>query len=555
MAFIASFAGVPLNLAGANDPKPPADIEAVMEKMDTLRQGWPGSPLASAAFGAQPRSRKPKLGTLFDPAGAGRHAVAYFLATQQRLDAIRKVLDALKGGSGQVNLTTGGASVPTADSAGSRPPGDYLYQPLRLETAQGYVERSMRMLPPKPIAGLDSAKLYVLTFVDWRYDAAHIILDSLADVDETGFVANVDWDMLFAVLDTGYLWPNDDDDAERIRAHADVLAPAQTLWGGGQNLTAVIEAVCATVGLRHNGYNLVDYQLAESTIDSNRQLIKRMAGGEYPWRPEDTSTNITLAEYLPQWVMVGFTSESGGTVTFQATISGGLAPPKYYRSTGFVCGCESGSGASCATGSVMSGHPSWGGGSLPTVENAAEIGSYVQQFAEDLKAWATIATMDVTCPGIVALEPDGVHDFEWTYRGDKTTTRVFRAPFQDGTDLVHVTACDLTGQILTTIKCITPKIVGITSTLQTAAGDVSLGTNDRILYLNKLTPAPSDVYLPVTPIVNAPYFVKDKAGNAATYNATVYPSSGTIDGDASFVMNTDKQSAIFVFDGTDWNLF
>lgn len=50
------------------------------------------------------------------------------------------------------------------------------------------------------------------------------------------------------------------------------------------------------------------------------------------------------------------------------------------------------------------------------------------------------------------------------------------------------------------------------------------------------------------------YTIKDYKGDAATNNITVTPSSGLIDGAASFVININYMAASLVFDGTNWSI-
>lgn len=428
------FAGVPLSL-----PVPLApliDYNVATEEMATLRQGWPASHLATYSSSAQPRQRTPKLGSVFYPAGAGRHAVGIFLATQDRVDAIRTALDYA-------------ASHPSSGASGSQI-GSYLYQFLTMKTAQGTVNIAMRMLPPKPLGGKGEPKLYALTFVDWRYDSAQIFTTAMG----------TEWHDFFDQLEGyGYIWPTGtdaEDQEDRMRAHADVLRPSATLTDGGLPVTAMIEAVCRTVGLRHTGQHFVDVEMATDLISQNRDRIKRTAGGEYPWSEEDEDNpDITLDEAMPSYITVTFPQASDSTyVSFTTAIDGGLAPPRHYMASGSVCDCSTASGASCNRGSVSGPHPSWHGGSLPSVENAAEVGEYVQQFAEDYRKWQQLASMDITCPGIVALTPDGVHDIEWTYRPNECTTRIFREPFHDGQELLHVTACEEESNVLTAITCV-----------------------------------------------------------------------------------------------------
>lgn len=50
------------------------------------------------------------------------------------------------------------------------------------------------------------------------------------------------------------------------------------------------------------------------------------------------------------------------------------------------------------------------------------------------------------------------------------------------------------------------------------------------------------------------FLLKDGKGDAAANPITVTPSSGTIDGAATFVLNTAYESAGFLGDGTQWNV-
>jgi hypothetical protein len=45
----------------------------------------------------------------------------------------------------------------------------------------------------------------------------------------------------------------------------------------------------------------------------------------------------------------------------------------------------------------------------------------------------------------------------------------------------------------------------------------------------------------------------DGKGDAATNNITITPSGKNVNGSATFVMNVNFQSTVFVFNGTQWN--
>lgn len=66
-----------------------------------------------------------------------------------------------------------------------------------------------------------------------------------------------------------------------------------------------------------------------------------------------------------------------------------------------------------------------------------------------------------------------------------------------------------------------------------------------------------EIDLPDSPSTGRVFIVKDSLGNASTFNITVTTVSGivTIDGSTSFVMNTDYESANFVFNGTSYEVW
>jgi hypothetical protein len=76
----------------------------------------------------------------------------------------------------------------------------------------------------------------------------------------------------------------------------------------------------------------------------------------------------------------------------------------------------------------------------------------------------------------------------------------------------------------------------------TAAGPVSLSpTTDYLVVIDKATPAPTTVNYTCAP--GFTFLVKDGAGNDASNAITLTPSSGTIDGAATFVMTASTPGA------------
>ena len=73
-------------------------------------------------------------------------------------------------------------------------------------------------------------------------------------------------------------------------------------------------------------------------------------------------------------------------------------------------------------------------------------------------------------------------------------------------------------------------------------------------YLGVNIAAPATVVLPASPIVGQVLIIKDIDGDANTNNITVSGNGNTIDGAATYVLNTDYASITLVFNGTEWNV-
>jgi hypothetical protein len=111
----------------------------------------------------------------------------------------------------------------------------------------------------------------------------------------------------------------------------------------------------------------------------------------------------------------------------------------------------------------------------------------------------------------------------------------------------------LSGQFLNTGVFETKYGRQIAVRVVTASGAVTVTSDDETIVINKTTPAATTVNLPAG-ITGALYTIKDGAGNAATYNITITPASGNIDGAGTFVMNNNYESITVVYNGTQWNI-
>jgi hypothetical protein len=87
----------------------------------------------------------------------------------------------------------------------------------------------------------------------------------------------------------------------------------------------------------------------------------------------------------------------------------------------------------------------------------------------------------------------------------------------------------------------------------TSTGDITM-VNEGVLVVNKASGAATAVTLPGSPDRGDCVLVKDGKGDAATNNITISAASGNIDGGSSFVIRTNYGSALFTYNGTQWNV-
>ena len=89
----------------------------------------------------------------------------------------------------------------------------------------------------------------------------------------------------------------------------------------------------------------------------------------------------------------------------------------------------------------------------------------------------------------------------------------------------------------------------------TAAGSVTVSaTTDYFICINKTTSAATTVNLPASPATGLTFVIKDCGGVAATYNNTIAPSAGNIDGTVYYIQNINHQSTTVTYDGAQWEV-
>ncbi len=77
-------------------------------------------------------------------------------------------------------------------------------------------------------------------------------------------------------------------------------------------------------------------------------------------------------------------------------------------------------------------------------------------------------------------------------------------------------------------------------------------TTDYVILVD--TASARTINLVASPVTGTTYRIKDNVGTGAANNITITPAAGTIDGAASFVINTNWGSVDCVYQGTSWRI-
>jgi hypothetical protein len=91
----------------------------------------------------------------------------------------------------------------------------------------------------------------------------------------------------------------------------------------------------------------------------------------------------------------------------------------------------------------------------------------------------------------------------------------------------------------------------LTVTIPGAYPYTSLTTDDLVLIDSS---AARTINLEVAPASGISHIYKDNTGNAGTFNITIVPAAGTIDGQANYVINSDYGAVELAYNGTQWNV-
>lgn len=149
---------------------------------------------------------------------------------------------------------------------------------------------------------------------------------------------------------------------------------------------------------------------------------------------------------------------------------------------------------------------------------------------------------------------DGIHRDFITFTAGNTPSMEISAP-SGGTSAINNTSVGATTAStgkFTSLQNTSGRIRHIN--IVTGTGDVFLSSANDILIINRTSPEADFVYLPTAGTVGRQFTIKDGAGVFATYPNTLTPTSGLIDGAASYVMNVNYCSVTVVDDGTNWNV-
>lgn len=87
-----------------------------------------------------------------------------------------------------------------------------------------------------------------------------------------------------------------------------------------------------------------------------------------------------------------------------------------------------------------------------------------------------------------------------------------------------------------------------------AAGAITVTSVDYFIGVNKTVGAATTVNLPANPTTWTTFVIKDLKGDAGTNPITIAPAAGTIDGQSTYIMNVNRESATIVYSGSEWSL-
>ena len=96
--------------------------------------------------------------------------------------------------------------------------------------------------------------------------------------------------------------------------------------------------------------------------------------------------------------------------------------------------------------------------------------------------------------------------------------------------------------------------LNVTVVLTDVSNAYSMQETDDVIVVNLGTPGAIQINLVASPVSGKELYVKDGAGNANTYNITVAPAAGDIDGATTQLINTAYGHLHLVYNGTQWNL-
>ena len=85
-------------------------------------------------------------------------------------------------------------------------------------------------------------------------------------------------------------------------------------------------------------------------------------------------------------------------------------------------------------------------------------------------------------------------------------------------------------------------------------GTTYTATDGDVVVINLSSAAAFTVTLPASPYAGARVTVKDGYGRSGVFPITIVPAAGTIDGDASVVLQSEYACVRLVYNGTQWNI-
>lgn len=381
-----SYAGIPLTVPTEEQQ---AGIQAWLDSWSEFEfsgKAWPGKELVGMTFAqANWPCANPKLGTLYWPFTAMRWAVGHFVASDNQLALIR-------------------AKLPIANSQVTPVSADLVMGNENDEFES--IETELFMLPPRPIHQIGGNNgLHLLTLVDERYywwykDAGALFINPGTIWDDLydALATILDVDLTFDPISPNYFSP--DPSFTNYYQSVPILLDA-IAFNCGQRINRSLDGTLQATN------NTTDLATLNFNIHEINTFAAKVLGGNF-----QRSWDFNYA--MPGTV-------KNVTHVWKSSVPTVLAPLYHAQPVKLVE--QSGFNGLAGFDGTKTFLDTFHGTEASAFANEAAL---AQQIATDywLRLWNGF--LDITLAHALNVEPEGLHDIEWSHKIDSVSTRIMR---------------------------------------------------------------------------------------------------------------------------------